>query len=383
MRVLILLSRHIDVKSCKYYLFSKEKNGFRQDENKITIEDDVYVCSNKVDGVKVYYLSEKDKYNTDKRRISIYRNQFDQSFELIYVENVLTAAIISDNRIDLFKMSLADPIKYALATYIGQDLMPLNKIETLVDIKRQLDSDIDNEVSKPEDSLFLSTKINGETCLVFISIDKTYIFSMKMKKIDSIIREMDITMPDGRVMIFLAELVKSTKTGLDDIYLFLECRNNGDFKIDMKHMKTACEHVKEFKMNTFIIGEKRQDAFKKILDIKPDYPTDGVVFGNIWTKEHYKWKPVEFMTVDFLVLHDDYYTINVTEREVIKVWAKVSGDEWSQYIGKVVECNYLNGKWHPIRERKDRNGIPNSFKTANSNWAIIKHPITKKELLSY
>lgn len=202
---------------------------------------------------------------------------------------------------------------------------------------------------------------------------------MKMKKVDAIIRELDRTLPNKKVMVFLGEII-----GTGQIYLFLECHNNGDFRIDIKNMEYACLNIAELKMNTFIIGERRQDAFKRILELKPEYPTDGIVFGNIWTKEHRKWKPIELLTTDFLILQRDKseYSLNVTEHGQIKLWSKIFGDEWKKYVGIVTECAYINGKWKPIRDRKDRNGIPNSLKTANSNWSAIKNPITKKELLS-
>jgi mRNA-capping enzyme len=48
--------------------------------------------------------------------------------------------------------------------------------------------------------------------------------------------------------------------------------------------------------------------------------------------------------------------------------------------GKIVECNWNNGKWEFMRERFDKS-YPNAVKTAVSVCESIKNPVTEEKLI--
>lgn len=113
-----------------------------------------------------------------------------------------------------------------------------------------------------------------------------------------------------------------------------------------------------------------------------DYETDGFIFTPvnepIKMETHetmFKWKPLDRITVDFIVLKGN-----------LCIWDKHHGMVVTQkvdekYENEIVECKYSSGQWVPIKIRTDKNH-PNNRRTLMRTLVNIRENILPCEFQS-
>jgi hypothetical protein len=135
--------------------------------------------------------------------------------------------------------------------------------------------------------------------------------------------------------------------------------------------------------------------------------TDGLVFSPLnkpyYSKLHYKWKPIELSTIDFVPVQtsNNEYMLYVYGPGPDKPLLLFQGSKTFPFSGRtsltrqevaqvtdkdrldpttVVEFQFRNGKFIPYRLRSDKIN-PNFIKVAESIWDDINNPIAKDELI--
>lgn len=134
---------------------------------------------------------------------------------------------------------------------------------------------------------------------------------------------------------------------------------------------------------------------------------DGVVFSPLnkpyYSKLHYKWKPIELSTIDFVPVQtsNNEYMLYAYGPGPDKPLLLFQGSKTFPFSGRtslskqeiaevtdkgrldpatVVEFQFKNGKFVPYRLRSDKIN-PNFIKVAESIWDDINNPIAKDELI--
>ena len=146
-------------------------------------------------------------------------------------------------------------------------------------------------------------------------------------------------------------------------------------------------------------GAAMENAIRKILDTKFEYPTDGLIFtprdspvapvvdrkGNTWLRV-YKWKPADQNSIDFLVRYKHGETYDpVTSSRVLKGTLYVSRTTGSEIV---YPCETLTGEYVPPELPADlrvlaenQNRVPSPFQPSvprNPDAYNILLPINEK-----
>uniref|UniRef100_A0A914BXE9 mRNA-capping enzyme n=1 Tax=Acrobeloides nanus TaxID=290746 RepID=A0A914BXE9_9BILA len=104
-----------------------------------------------------------------------------------------------------------------------------------------------------------------------------------------------------------------------------------------------------------------------------------------------KWKPPDLCTIDFKlqirrierVGELPYYEGHLFVLGHTDPFASMRATkELQRYNGKIIECQYINGKWQFLRERTDKS-TPNAYSTAVSVCRGIQYPVSKEILFNY
>jgi len=411
---------------------------------KLTTYDGVYYLNNKVNfyNLNPYILDlsennitiiSKDIPANDKT-IEIYQSKYNEFEKLIVVNGIISAFKVKyDFNLKNIIFGMKNPYLYIINNIIVskkqspdhekviESVMPTNIVKSLQTI---------NDISG-KGKWFVTTKIDGLTSVLCYLKNENLIliYSLIGQKInDKSKLLLKINTPDDLYnsdVCFLGEWFK------DNLFLFLEANELYDnFRIDYKNMKLFVENceknnIKNIFINNIIISKSNEDykdITKKILDVKVD-KIDGYVYGNIKTKIHYKWKPVEYNTIDFYIIIKDekiyFYAAEVRykafnrlakDKKYIAELRKLEGKSkinteiiiespdnrtyvkqlftinnfdkhvWlDKYNDKIIECKLINNMWYPFRIRDDK-VFPQNYRVAESILWTINHPISLKDL---
>lgn len=332
--------------------------------------------------------------------ITIYENEYDNSNKVIYIDGKATLIGVR-NPIDVENIiySFKEPMIYCIKVHIDA---PFEKISirstTMVNSVKSLE-----RIEDIPKNVFVTYKVDGITAIIaYIKHYGLLCYDTKWRQLE--VRDIKIDYPDS---VFLGELYENK------YYLFLEA-NKKPFTEDYKHMKKFIELLKQddIRMNYIIMGkETYQEKVKKLLEItskEKDIPkSDGIIFGDVDTKKHLKWKSLHDKSIDFYVKNykDATYLyasiksthikklyrqlVNKYPREIIiigegpyvkLVWTKEVNTFDEKYNNKIVECKYEENKWIPFRIRDDKT-LPNNYTIANRMWWTIQNPIPFDKLI--
>jgi SAM-dependent methyltransferase len=202
-------------------------------------------------------------------------------------------------------------------------------------------------------------------------------------------------------------------------------------KLSIKHSEW------KFKIKTFIklTLSNYSKSIMQLYDImkKAEYNTDGIIFtfinNNYLKTNHYKWKPPEHLTIDFLVVENLQLWSGISQRlfkqigltlpenynQIASKWVKFNNDiiinEYfpipftpsisplvylmpiknapKDLVGKIVELSWNNNSWifHRIRDDRDKelkegHYFGNNFEVAELTYELIINPLTLKDLIS-
>jgi len=110
--------------------------------------------------------------------------------------------------------------------------------------------------------------------------------------------------------------------------------------------------------------------------------TDGLIFTPIEEPTRmgthrtlFKWKPVENITMDFIIQGGKYLCIQ-HENNYQRIQMVTGGGHWND--GTILECSY-SGSWIPLKERTDKSH-PNNKRTLERTLVNIREKITLCEL---
>lgn len=121
------------------------------------------------------------------------------------------------------------------------------------------------------------------------------------------------------------------------------------------------------------------------------FPIDGIIFQSLgsYYSNTYKWKPLEYLTVDFYLHQIDsntFFPYVVEDNQLVRfgnspIFIKDSKIDNISINHRIVEFRFSNDKWIPIRIRLDRH-FPNSKRVADKNFDLINKPIALTDVLS-
>lgn len=274
----------------------------------------------------------------------------------------------------------------------------------------------------------VTEKIDGERKLMLIHKNNIYVIDSKLKPEywTSCKNNFDLTLLDGewyknKFYVFDI-LIKDQISVIDEKF---EKRREIYEKIvnELELKYIVCKE--------FLIGDNIYTECRKILTKDYEYPLDGLIFTPLeegYFNDSYKWKPVECLTIDFLVKKNidkyDLYVgidreyskeklININYDDIIakfgdqvdlkenyvpiifapdndtslSVYSPIDGDMEID-DSTIVEFKW-NKRWIPIRSRPDKTKMfeetkkifGNDYKVAWNNWYIIQNPITKEMIM--
>jgi len=199
------------------------------------------------------------------------------------------------------------------------------------------------------------------------------------------------------------------------VYLFMEINeNNRDFRIDYHNMTRAIEAYNNEDLITLNIieiaapGENFRIITRRLMEHRADMESngihiksDGLIYGSISTKLHYKWKPPEANTVDFYVIHrhgklhlyigklrrrvkrrQTYRNLPliIGDGEYVSAYYKTIPVNDPSFDDKIVEFQYIRRRWIPYKIRPDK-VVPNNIRTLLSTLKSLEHPINISNLI--
>lgn len=326
--------------------------------------------------------------------------------KIVVVDDFVYAFVDHSIGIDLIKSSVVEPEKYVI-----KYKMMKNRVLRQERIQFHKPKTLESTFQIPRDP-FVTIKMDGITVLVGVLKDfGIRIYDAKLKQ--CIWSDMEYR--SDKNIVFGGEYLEDHR-----VYLFMEMNDkNIDFKKDLQRMTTFEKAYRLYNpdskihVNYIEIGNNYKAITRKLLERKTReldsgviIPSDGLVYGSISTKEHYKWKPMN--TVDFYVVSRNRYlnlyvgnTIKNALALMRKRTRKIKGvkfilgsgayikmfytgiqydDVERKYNGKIVEFSYNGRRWIPIKIREDKI-IPNNIRTVQSALKAILNPIDLSELI--
>lgn len=280
-----------------------------------------------------------------------------------------------------------------------------------------------NNLNQIENDYCATEKIDGERRLLIVHNGSIFDIDvdLKQRKIYNTTKDINITVLDAEFY--------NNHYFIFDILVHKEKNVSNSLKL-LERLELVKDIVKQINNNN--ISEKHfyfgniYDVSKQILTKEYPYELDGIIYTPInhtYFNQSYKWKPVEKVTIDFLV-----YQLNNTKYQLFvgidKEYAKENNYNIDYFLIKkyfpevdlnenyvpipfelsdglsfyeyknddlkiehktIVEFQYSNGIWNPLRIRTDKTKIylesskifGNDFKVAKNNWQIIGSPITE------
>lgn len=366
----------------------------------------------------------KSNYNTPiittkkKSIYVVYKNIYQPHIKLYVINNILEVAIMQKPyEIDNILYSLRHPELYAIKFYMKSHkkyqiyreniisaVTPSNKPGGLY------------TVSQIPSNPFVNIKRDGVTAIVGFLPDFGVVVVDTRDKIIWVDKEFKIK----KLEVYLGEYIVADNI----VYLFVDTNDfNKDFRVDVKNMKHIIKlyNSPTIQLNYIELARTREDYkaptrrlltrvgldIDTVTDMKfmnSDIKLDGLIYGNINTRAHYKWKPQVMNTIDFYVKYKNKYVYFYAGQNKSKAvpplrnipfpwrignkkyaptfFMRVKGDEkmWKKYDGMIVECKYENGIWVPYRIRDDK-PYPNHYPVAVNIMKIIKSPISITDLI--
>jgi len=393
-----------------------QKLKYYEDDNFLYLDGKKYEYIPRQGNKLLKYIGYSDRSFNTRQIGKLYEFKYGPKFKLYFV-NGKPFCVIGNEHIrntfntyiqnpDIFPLIMAIPFKYRKLP----NLRSLNTVYGLQNIRDLTPSKI----------LFVTTKLDGIGTVVgfiknygviCITLNKELLYTNKQIHI-------------FETQIFMAEFIDNK------FLMYLEVITNkpgSTFRDDYKHITTIVDkhNLKpRFDVNFIKFVSDYKSLGEAILalnkDIGDKYKTDGYVFGNIKTRRHLKWKPVNKITNDFYILKHDktiylYVGAKITDdirrtlnrkrndsRLSIKNIAKYSSRdygwvlfqeqpttselypdiEWDKYDDKITECKYVDKYYVPERIREFKTN-PNNIKTVKNNLKIILNPITFSDLLNH
>ena len=376
------------------------------------------------------------------KKVEIYTFKYGKNYELIFCNDKFVAIkVMTGKELNDIIFYLEHTEEIFLIQYLIRANLTMNNNDTLDRIKPTnsiVSLQSINTLRDLNSKWFATTKIDGVTCLVAYLSDfkkilvielqtKMVVFNNNMKIIATIPIELELNNK-----LFLGEYYEKTNS----VYLFLEVNDrNNDFHIDIMHMKEFVEHyhskisleyrksIKDITivMNNIVIDADYKSLTKQIEEIKmkeKNMPiTDGIVYGNVANKLHYKWKPPRLNTIDFYVymesspsntiflytytdnpykvINHEKYKYKTSKFNIITspfdkntkfvLWkiqfGHYSSDVIKKFHNKIVECQYIGGQWILYIVLEDKI-TPNYHMVAINIMQTINNPIVIGDLLN-
>lgn len=242
---------------------------------------------------------------------------------------------------------------------------------------------------------FLTHKLNGERKLLLLSNNKAYLVNTKKEfkefKISSFPEILNNTVLD-------CEYYKN-KLYIFDILYFSgnDVRNfNLDKRIDIINKVHKLLHFKKIKIKKYLSNNICTDFFnlykKHLNNMKKDI-IDGIIFTpNLpyTTGISLKWKPTFLLSIDFKIkkLQNNIIALLTQKNTVFSIkgkknigYVKVIPEQYNKYNNnEVIEFIFKNGKFIPIKERKDKI-TSNHISVILSNFKTINNPPNMNKIL--
>ena len=291
---------------------------------------------------------------------------------------------------------------------------------------------------------FISPKIDGDRSILIFDHDKDEYFSLghyakeinllDFGCIDNKIKKGGDLSSNKCETILDSEYYESSESYyiFDIISYKGESLYDKDYKQRIKYIDKILDDFsgcnKLIKKPIFEFKNSWKSNFKKLLDKKWEFETDGWIFTPSETKDKikadyihgkaFKWKPIDVLSIDFLIKNGNLYSgmrKNINE----KIFSKYSWNEKYneygpviftptylplcqksnnfniskfksdyKYDNKIIELIWKNGSWKILRIRKDRqvevdrgNYFGNNHKVAELIWHSIFWPMNSTHFL--
>lgn len=387
---------------------------WKADDREVSFPMGRFVASHNYDGLLTYRFTGFPKSVSGSSSIEVYMFA---EYVLVYVDHVPLAFVFTNPKriadvkyLRLFSEELFR-IQYAIRSRQSRDdciatICPRNSIISL-----------DNIDKLRTGRWFATTKIDGETALVaYIAAMHRLLIIRLHNKLVHVDGEIDVVYRDDDTnlgtsdQLFLGEWTEDRK-----IYLFLEVNDiDIDFHRDIANIDAflklvSGEKYSFIRKNNIVIDKPYQDLTRDIEQLRKMFQlNDGIVYGNVDTKEHYKWKPVSQNTIDFYadvdrdtvrlythiqpektkdIIRGPKYRYSRDPYAVIKkpgldyiLWTSFHARGQEKYHGKIVECQYVDRRWNIYRERPDKIHPQNHF-VAIRIMKTINNPIALGDLM--
>lgn len=293
--------------------------------------------------------------------------------------------------------TLFEPIKYVLSIYntdyqgIVKDYESLFKrkgvnFNNAYNMKRKYFPDLKDFIITP--------KWDGVRMMIYVHqsgiylLNKTTTLSLKMTFPNDLVN----TVIDG-------EYFESTNKYIAfDILFFKGTDLRDEIRIKRQYIleQTKSDYNLQFEIAQVGYGPTLYECFKNYTTKYPDNVLDGIVFAQRTStyinKQTLKYKPINLLTIDFLITIDnnDTYPVyklyvqgesGVIPFEPYPILMKVdtNGKSIISSGNKIVECQWVNDTFLPMRVRTDKT-IPNFITVAMDIWEDINNPITETEM---
>ena len=419
--------------------FSIIGNILKLNKNKFKKHDNIIY----VDGLSPFIMINQSNImfsnKSEGKLVKIYESRYNKYERIVEVDGQLSAIMVrTEDDLRNLIFGIEYPRKYIINSIIIDNKLRRSNMDRL--IKNVTPTNIVvslNSINqlKGKGEWFITTKIDGMTAVIaFIQESKELVaIELKQKKIGPeakilLIKKVNEFLYDHSV-VFMCEHYEG------DFYLFLECNDKyGDYRKDLKNMKHFINNCNVFgitnvKLNNIIVA-KKNETFRDItnkmtkLDLSKFPKTDGYVYGRISDKVHFKWKPVNQLTIDLLIKiingfmymyagenkfnairrikNDKRYIKDLRfaqkankvqspliigkKKYISQLWKiqKISktkdGTIVDELHDKICEMSFRNGRWMFLRYRKDKT-VPNNYSVCENMWKMIKNPIKFIDLL--
>jgi SAM-dependent methyltransferase len=276
-------------------------------------------------------------------------------------------------------------------------------------------------------------KADGERLLFYLNGENLYTIDLayNVKKINTTIKKHNESLIDGELV-----TIKGKKVflifdcllfeGKDIRESFLKSRLDMGDKVQ-KYLNTLTTEF-EFRMKKFYFESDIFKASEKVLTAKYQYELDGIIYtptNKPYSGENFKWKPSEFLTIDFVIkdvvpkvtknkLRKVNLFVGIDSNRAYKLGINVPKGEryfpvkFKPFNQHNIDCAFVGSEfktnsvvefqfdkkgkpcfqWKPMRtrERKTENflkgkGFGNDYTVGMDVWNSINDPLTKEMII--
>ena len=276
-------------------------------------------------------------------------------------------------------------------------------------------------------------KADGERLFFYLNGDNLYTIDLayNVSKLSKNINKHHESVIDGELV-----TIKGKK-----VYLIFDCLmfegkdiRNSFLKERLKYAEKIKKYLStfykdyEFRLKKFYFEKDIYKASEKVLNFKYDYELDGVIYtptNKPYNGENFKWKPSEFLTIDFVIkdvmpkvtknnLRKVNLFVGIDSNRAYKLGLDVPRGKryfpvkFKPYNLNNIDCAYVSSEfktntvvefqysknnkpcfqWKPMRtrERKTENflkgkGFGNDYTVAMDVWNSINEPLTKEMII--